>query len=292
MEARPMTNRELIYQSLTLIEENLRSDMSVCDISQRLGFSLYYFSRLFKGVTGISPKAYMLHRKITEAVRDVLDTDKRIIDIAFAYGFGTPESFSRAFRKIVGANPSDIRKVGTADRGRLLCPITKEKIEHRRHIVKKEPELVELGPIYLVGIPFYFEMGDHDDLSSPWQRLIDNTSAIPDRVIPEKYYQVQYWFAEQDAESIFFYIALQVHSFKDIPIQFTAKVLPGQTYLKFLHKGFSNKVGLTYRYIYEEYLPDTAYKLPHLFNFEHYGDQCKGPYNEDSISEIYIPVEV
>jgi AraC family transcriptional regulator len=286
-----LSNRELIYRSLALIEENLRSDMSVYDISRRLGFSLYYFSRLFKGITGVSPKSYILHRKITESVRDVMKTDARIIDIAYMYGFGTPESFTRAFQRIMGANPSDIRKERTADRGRLLCPITREKIEHRRHVVKKEPELVEMGPIYLVGLPFYYELGQADDLSSPWQKLIENIAAIPDRIIPEKYYQVQYWFADQDEGSIFFYIALEVHSFNDIPIQFTAKVLPRQTYLKFLHKGFSNKVGLTYQYIYEEYLPETDYKLPHLFNFEYYGPEHKGPYNEESVSEIYIPVE-
>ena len=286
-----MSNRELIYRSLTFIEENLRSDMSVYDISRRLGFSLYYFSRLFKGITGVSPKSYMLQRKITESVGDVLHTDNRIINIAYTYGFGTPESFTRAFQKIMGANPSDVRREGSADRGRLLCPITRDTIAHRQHVVKSEPELVDLGPVYLVGLPFYYELGQVDDLSSPWQKLLDNAAAIPDRIIPEKYYQVQYWFADQDTESIFFYIALEVNSYKDIPVQFTAKTLPKQTYLKFLHKGFSNKVGLTYQYIYEEYLPETDYKLPHLFNFEYYGPEHKGPYNEESVSEIYIPVE-
>lgn len=282
----------MIYRSLALIEENLRSDMSVYDISERLGFSLYYFSRLFKGIAGVSPKSYMLHRKITESVRDILNTDVRIIDIAYTYGFGTPESFTRAFQRIMGANPSDVRKEGTADLHKLVCPITREKIEHRRHMAQEEPELVEFGPIHLAGIPFYYELGQVDDLSSPWQKLLDNVSSIPDRIIPEKYYQLQYWFADQDAESIFFYIALEVHSFLDMPIQFTAKVIPKQKYLKFLHKGFSNKVGLTYQYIYEEYLPETEYKLPHLFNFEYYGPEHKGPYDEESVSEIYIPVEV
>ena len=286
-----MSNRELIYRSLALIEENLRSDMSVYDISERLGFSLYYFSRLFKGITGTSPKSYILHRKITESVQDILESDARIIDIAYTYGFGTPESFTRAFQRIMGANPSEIRKEGSADRGRLLWPITRETIEHRQHVVKNDPELVELGPIYLVGLPFYYELGQVDDLSSPWQKLLDNVTAIPDRIIPEKYYQAQYWFADQDEESIFFFIALAVNSYRDIPVQFTAKTLPRQTYLKFLHKGFSNTVGLTYRYIYEQYLPETNYKLPHLFNFEYYGPEHKGPYNEESVSEIYIPVE-
>ena len=77
-----------------------------------------------------------------------------------------------------------------------------------------------------------------------------------------------------------------------INIQFTAKILPKQTYLRFFHHGLANKVGYTYKYIYETWLPDTEYKLPHLYNFEYYGDGHKGPYNEDSVSEIYIPVKI
>ena len=287
-----MNNRELIYQSLDVIEKNLKSNMSVYTVSKELGFSIYYFSRIFKGITGLTPKNYMLGRKITESVNDILNTEKMIIEIAYDYGFGTPESFSRAFQKIMGINPSEIRKSGKADRCRLVQPVTRERIERIKIKPENEPELVELGPIRLIGIPFYYELWEKDDLSNPWQNLIDNISAIPDKIIPEKYYQVQYWFPEQDQGSIFFFIALEVNSFKEIPMQFTAKTLPRIQYLKFQHKGLSNTVGYTYRYIYEEWLPESNYKLPYLFNFEYYGDRYKGPYNEDSISEIYIPVDV
>ncbi len=65
-----MNNREIIYKSLEIIEENLKSDMSLQDLSNRLGYSQYYFIRLFKGVTGYSPKAYLNRRRITEAMRN------------------------------------------------------------------------------------------------------------------------------------------------------------------------------------------------------------------------------
>lgn len=286
-----MNNRELIYQSLDLIENSLKDNISIHTLAKDLGFSIYYFSRLFKGITGLTPKNYMLCRKITESVSDILNTEKTMIDIAYDYGFGTPESFTRAFQKVIGSNPSDIRKTGKVDRCKLIQPITRERIERTVFLPKNEPELVELGPIQLIGIPFYFELCNKDDLSNPWQNLIDNAAAIPDKKIPEKFYQVQYWFPDQEHDSMFFFIALEVNSFQEIPIQFTAKTLPRLKYLKFLHKGYSNKVGYTYRYIYEEWLPESDYKLPYLFNFEYYGDQHKGPYNEDSISEIYIPVD-
>ncbi|MCP4177094.1 MAG: helix-turn-helix transcriptional regulator, partial [bacterium] len=97
-----MKNREIIYESLKLIENNLKSDMTVYAISQHYNYSLYYFSKLFKGVTGFSPKSYILNRKISESVKDVLESDKKIIEIAFDYGFSNPESYSRAFNKFLG----------------------------------------------------------------------------------------------------------------------------------------------------------------------------------------------
>lgn len=286
-----LNNRELIYQSVELIEEKIKSDLSVYDISQQLGFSLYYFSRLFKGITGFSPKTYILNRKVTESVDQLLNSKKKIIDIAFEYGFGSSESYSRAFQKIMGISPSDIRKNGKVNRNKMYSPITRERIRAREDWPVNEPEFVCMDSIQLVGIPFYYELCFKKDLLNPWQNLIDHVSAIPHKIFPEKYYQVQYWFPEQDAGSLFFFIAVEVDQYKDIPIQFTAKTIPEHQYLKFLRIGTAENICFIYQYIYEEWLPETSYKLPYLFNFEYYGDLSEGLCNEDSISEIYIPVE-
>ena len=77
-----------------------------------------------------------------------------------------------------------------------------------------------------------------------------------------------------------------------IPVHFTAKIIPRQKYLRFFHRGLSARVGETYRYIYEKWLPQSEYRLPYQYNFEFYGELYKGPCTEDSISEIYIPVKL
>ena len=285
-----MINREIIYESLEIIESNLKSSMSVQDLSDRLGFSVYYFIRLFKGITGYSPKSYMLKRKLTEALLDLKHGDKRVTDAAFDYGFGSPETFSKAFQKYFGFNPGSMNADLKTDSANLMPRLSAEKLEFIRHIPDKEPELVDYGPLNLIGMPLYYNGDMPGDLSAPWNAFINNIDSIHRRIKPEKYYQVQYWFPNQDYGSIFFFLALEVTDYADIPIQFTAKTLPARKYLKFYHHGLSNKVGFTYDYIYNTYLPETDYKLPHLFNFEYYPPEHKGPYNEDSVSEIYIPV--
>ncbi|AKL94743.1 transcriptional regulator AraC family [Clostridium aceticum] len=286
-----MNNRELILSSIQIIENNLKSKLSVLDVSKELGFSFYYYCRLFKSITGYSPKSYILARKITESVAELIETDMRIIDLALEYGFGSSEAYTRAFYKILHKNPSEVRKEGTINRQLLLQPITENKFKEFEHALDKEPEVVFLDEIKLVGIPFYYDLSMGNDLTEHWSLLTQNLSVIPNVKEPLEFYQMQFWFPDQDNDSIYFYVAVAVEKLEFIPIQLTAKTIPAQTYLKFRHKGLANQVGHTYRYIYEEWLPATAYKLPGNFNFEYYGDQYLGPYNENSVSEIYIPTE-
>ncbi|MBN2435528.1 MAG: AraC family transcriptional regulator [Spirochaetes bacterium] len=285
-----MKNREVIYRSLDLIEENLKSDMTVFALSRYFDFSLFYFSRIFNGITGFTPKAYMLNRKISEAAKEIVAGEKKIIEIAFDYGFSTPESFSRAFQKIAGDNPSVYRKQKLFSQKEIFPRLSRESIESNKFLEQQEGELVEREPILLVGIPFFYDISMKNDLSLPWSNMTKNINLVKERIVPEKYYQVQYWFEDQDPGTLFFFVAAEVSKIDDIPIQFTAKVLPRQTYLRFYHKGRANSVGIIYRYIYETFLPDTEYRLPYLYNFEQYGDKTLEPDNEESISEIYIPV--
>lgn len=64
-----MTNRDLIFQIVDFIEAQLQEDLSVAELSRRAGYSLYHFFRLSQGVTGYSPKEYIIRRRITEAAK-------------------------------------------------------------------------------------------------------------------------------------------------------------------------------------------------------------------------------
>jgi AraC family transcriptional regulator len=90
---------------------------------------------------------------------------------------------------------------------------------------------------------------------------------------------------------MFFFLGTEVTEASALNSLFVLKLIPKGRYLRFIHRGFANQVGYTYKYIYTQFLPDTKYKLTKPFNFEYYGPKCLGPYNEQSESEIYIPVE-
>jgi AraC family transcriptional regulator len=288
-----MTNKEVILKAVRFIEDNLKSEIDVFRVSQEVCYSLYHFIRLFQSITGFSPGNYIQQRRLTEAVHELRDSAKKIADIAYDFQFGSPETFSRAFRKQFSMNATDVRKGESLSGLQLVNPITTEYIYQSDKTRNVSPELIELPERILVGISFFISEGTEvNDLSNEWNRLLKEAHTIQNKIQPERYYQVQYWSDNQELGGMFFFTGTEVTAVSDLNPLFVVKTLPKGRYLRFIHKGLSNKVGYTYQYIYTQFLPDTEYKLTRPFNYEYYGEKYKGPYNEQSESEIYIPVEL
>ena len=79
-------------------------------LSHKLGYSEFHTTRKFKEITGMQFRDYLRHRKLAFALKEVRDSDKNMLDIAFTYGFSSHEAFTRAFKKAYGITPSKYRK--------------------------------------------------------------------------------------------------------------------------------------------------------------------------------------
>ncbi|UII77838.1 AraC family transcriptional regulator [Flagellimonas sp. HMM57] len=288
-----MTNKETILKTIDFIESNLTSDINVSDIAKEGCYSLYHFTRLFQNIAGISPKKYLLQRRLTESVRRLRNSKDKIAAIAFDFQFGSNEVFSRTFRRRFGINPSNVRKGGTIPAYLLTRAITEDFIFQSKKARNQEPDLIELKEKMLVGTS-YFIKGNLKklDLSKEWNSFMKEVDLINNKMIPEYYYQIQYWSENQDLEGLNFFIGVEVNSIKEISPQFVIKTIPKGTYLRVIHQGLSRNVRYTYRYIYNEFLPDTNYKLSKPFNFEYYGENYLSPNDEQSESHLFIPVSI
>lgn len=78
-------------------------------LAQRLGYS-EYTSRKFSEISGMTFRKYFRLRKLSFALKEIRDTSSKIIDIAYKYGFSSPEAFSRAFKNAYGITPAEYRK--------------------------------------------------------------------------------------------------------------------------------------------------------------------------------------
>ena len=78
-------------------------------LSEFLGYSEYYVSRKFRQIAGMSLRDYLSGRRLAFALKELVNTDKGILDIALEFGFSSNEAFTRAFKKAYSVTPSEYR---------------------------------------------------------------------------------------------------------------------------------------------------------------------------------------
>ncbi|KAB8138207.1 AraC family transcriptional regulator, partial [Gracilibacillus oryzae] len=106
-----MDGLKRMNDALRYIEDHLDKKLEIDRLAEIAFLSKFHFQRLFHMVTGVTVAEYIRRRRLTLAAQELISTDIKIIDIAFKYGYDTPESFSRAFRTIHGISPSQAREV-------------------------------------------------------------------------------------------------------------------------------------------------------------------------------------
>jgi AraC family transcriptional regulator len=107
---------EMLYRMndcIQYIEDNLEGDIEMEELARLSLNSKFHFQRLFSLVTGCTVADYIRRRRLTLAAQELNNTNVKVIDVAFKYGYETPESFSKAFRKAHGVSPSQVRETGT-----------------------------------------------------------------------------------------------------------------------------------------------------------------------------------
>ena len=99
-----MTTIELLQKAIDYIEENLTSEITVSEIAEVTGFSLYHFCRLFSNYVGMPVAAYMTKRRLYHGIYNI-QWGNKTIDTALQYGFNTYSGFYKAFKGEFGCSP-------------------------------------------------------------------------------------------------------------------------------------------------------------------------------------------
>ncbi|CAN7659956.1 AraC family transcriptional regulator [Caballeronia sp. LjRoot34] len=87
------------------MDANLAEPITLQDIAEHAGLSRMYFAAQFKASTGMTPHAFLLHRRLHRAKELLACGEMPLIQIAFEVGFQTHAHFTTVFRKLIGTTP-------------------------------------------------------------------------------------------------------------------------------------------------------------------------------------------
>ena len=186
---------ESIQKSVNFIEENLGSDIQVEKLAGVANLSLFYFQRLFSRLVKKPVREYIKLRRLARACEPLCNKQNRILDVALEYGFGSHETFMRAFKETYGITPAQYRDrpvgLNCFDKPDLLLnyimvdegvPLISEGIvlEYNRKTLYE--------PVFFLGVKDFWRftpgkmLGERPGISEPgeiWDRFFTVAKDIP-----------------------------------------------------------------------------------------------------------------
>ncbi|MBE9128374.1 MULTISPECIES: helix-turn-helix transcriptional regulator [unclassified Coleofasciculus] len=94
-----------LKQAVDYIHDHLAEEICLDELAGYLGLSRYYFCRLFKQSTGLSPYQYVIQCRVERAKYLLKKGDLSLADISVACGFTHQSHLHRHFKRLTGVTP-------------------------------------------------------------------------------------------------------------------------------------------------------------------------------------------
>lgn len=105
-----MGTSAIIKRAIRIMEYSALEDLSIKDLSTKLGIGERWLRELFQQQVGVSPQSMLLSKKL-DIARNLLDTTSlSITEVAFSSGFQSIRRFNDAFKSKFHKTPSTFRK--------------------------------------------------------------------------------------------------------------------------------------------------------------------------------------
>ncbi len=95
----------LISRAITSVKDRYSEKISLTTLARESGVTPEYLSSQFTKETGENFSIFLKKVKIDVACKLLLNTNKKIYEIAFSVGYDDPQYFCRVFKSITGVSP-------------------------------------------------------------------------------------------------------------------------------------------------------------------------------------------
>ncbi|AVK97752.1 AraC family transcriptional regulator [Lysinibacillus sphaericus] len=283
---------ESIQKAINYIEEHLHETITMEQIAQEVNASVFHFQRTFSILTDMSIADYIRRRRLTLAAQELINTDSKVIDIAYKYGYDSPEAFTKAFRKQHNVTPSEVRKQQgpLQSYNRLIIQVTLKGAEPMKYnIVEKEKfQVVGVKRTYncqtgenLQGIPqFWNELNGQGMDEQLFTLNNGQIKGVLGVCVPDENYKdnslIDYWIATDHVG--------------EVPENMLAMEVPASKWVVFEVRGpMPDAMQNAWKKIFSEWFPSNPYEPAGTAELEVYTDE--DPTSENLYSEIWIPIK-
>ncbi len=111
-EGRPGPSQHRVMNAIIgAIYKCVDQEIKVTDLAEAANVSVSTLERIFKQNMGTTPKKFVLQAKLSTACERLIHTKKSVSEIGGSIGYHDHANFTRAFRKLMGVNPTRYREL-------------------------------------------------------------------------------------------------------------------------------------------------------------------------------------
>lgn len=283
---------ESLQKAINYMEERILEDISMESIAKQANTSEFHFQRTFAILTDVSVGEYLRRRRLSLAAQELSNTDHKIIDLAYKYGYDTPEAFSKAFRRQHGITPSEARKnIGKLNcYNRLVIQVNLKGAEPMRY------KIVERDSFKVAGIKREFSLKNEENLKGipkMWDEV--NGDGTVDKIARLNNGEIKGILGvcvdkrlTHSEQSIDYWVAAEYKG--EASADFLTLDIPASKWGVFeVHGPMPDAMPKVWKQIFSEWFPSNQYEHAGTPELEVYSDE--DPSNPDLYSEIWIPLK-
>jgi len=110
----PAADRQVVAELVARVRREPERFPRLADLARASGYGTTRLGDLFRRHAGCSPASFLRSTRVAVAARALAGSDRPVLEIAFAAGFGSASAFHEAFRQLTGLTPTAYRAVARA----------------------------------------------------------------------------------------------------------------------------------------------------------------------------------
>lgn len=272
-----------LNEACNYIENNIENEIDIKEIARITNQSTDSINIFFVSMLGITIKEYIRKRRLSLAVYDLQNSDEKITDIAFKYGFNSYDSFCKAFLNQHNVTPTQAKNPSCEVN--IFPPATFEiNVKGAQKIKFK---ICDLEEFEVYGISKNFNCQSSDRFKQEMEMWSNDYEHYPEKICQD-YDGIWYGIFENGKYSI---------ARKKEDVEFNGlekiKIKSGKYAVFTTDKGgyAGDELSKTHDLIFNSWLKDTQYNIKREYIIEVFHlatDRAKRRKNR--YYEIYIPI--